>query len=848
MPTDGPTCSHGPMLKIVDQTSCSFHYACSAFRDKGECEKQDLYQSCTLKNWSSEDILGISQSDRAYCYTCDCLFSLSLSGQKHEMHEYRKNLSDNLLGMPSYLLKPLENSKAHAVTYENHSRLDCDITDNRNHRDLNNKIGDHSNRGQRRDSIVRLFTSLLPSLVPPPKSIEKCFRFCEICQRYSHITNLHCPKCDRCTTKHGPTYVHCDKCNRCRPAKKFHCDQCKHCVSINQCVHQSKRKKLSYNTSDNFNCVREIIDKSLHNIRIYIYPLNDSLMFTSFSQQFISLYNTILSSKYYVNQIEEACIIIPGLDLLYAYPDDNQMIDLSMRYLHHLPRRTIFLIVFQSTDQNLIYQVQYLLLDSRTSNSSLVRPILVLDSSSNQSNTTYNQRFVLVSESPYRQGVEKWIDYSESLCSSEFCLIIDADNLNRFNLYDSLACGCIPVIVNDDIVLPFSEVLDWYKIAIHIPQVKFQKIPSILSTYSSKEKSLLRKQIMFIYQRYFSSIEKIILTTLDILNDRVFPQYSRSYAEWNYPNYSKVGLPISPVLFYPAKAFPRTGFTALIRAHNHFTLLCILLKSIQSVKSLRRIVVVWTNKIYPVPDSTLWPSLIVPLSIVRSAYGSVNGRFFPYRQIITEAVFSIEEDTCLPSVELIERAFEDWPEPRIGSEVVERVDNFTYLGSLISPNVLVSDEISAQIRKARLAFANLRHLWRSRDIRLPIKGRVYCAAVRSVLLCGCETWPLREDTHLLASSIKAFIDDLDTCEDIFFYWFIIQTSNGQSVLSSSGSNRSPTNNYHNYSSNLYNLSNECNITPKHCSFHVSRLKSFVRQFDRTNYYPMKISHITAGAL
>lgn len=57
-------------------------------------------------------------------------------------------------------------------------------------------------------------------------------------------------------------------------------------------------------------------------------------------------------------------------------------------------------------------------------------------------------------------------------------------------------------------------------------------------------------------------------------------------------------------------------------------------------------------------SATLWPSLIVPLSVVRSAYGSVNGRFFPYRQIITEAVFSIEEDTCLPSVELIERAFE----------------------------------------------------------------------------------------------------------------------------------------------------------------------------------------------
>ncbi|CAH8525655.1 unnamed protein product [Schistosoma rodhaini] len=626
-------------------------------------------------------------------------------------------------------------------------------------------------------------------------------------------------------------------------------------------------KHCTYSTCFNIsNCVHEMIGKSLHHIRIYMYPLNNSLMFTGFSQQFISLYNTVLSSKYYVNQIEEACIIIPGLDLLYAYPDNNQMIDLSMRYLHHLPswnegknhliinflsneklkysasaivasashtsltfrskfdivlpafnplinvmnqpihgRRTIFLIVFQSTDQNLIYQVQYLLLDSRTSNPNLMRTILVLDSSSNQSNTTYNQRFVLVSESPYRQGVKKWIDYSVSLCSGEFCLIIDADNLNRFNLYDSLACGCIPVIVNDDIVLPFSEILDWYKIAIRIPQVKFQKIPSILSTYSSKEKSLLRKQIMFIYQRYFSSIEKIILTTLDILNDRVFPQYSRSYAEWNYPNYSEVGLPISPVLFYPAKAFPRTGFTALIRAHNHFTLLCMLLKSIQSVKSLRRIVVVWTNKIYPVPDSTLWPSLIVPLSIVRSAYGSVNGRFFPYRQIRTEAIFSIEEDTCLPSVESVERAFELWCQ---------------------NPERLVS--LSDQ------------SIWNLFD-----NNQSFSASFSSVFF---HKHYLHLYTDLLASPIKAFIDELDTCEDIFFYWFIIQTSDGQSVLSSSGSNRSPTNNNHNYSSNLYHLSSECNITPKHCSFHVSRLKSFLQQFDRTNYYPMKISHITAGAL
>ncbi|VDO59670.1 unnamed protein product [Schistosoma margrebowiei] len=58
---------------------------------------------------------------------------------------------------------------------------------------------------------------------------------------------------------------------------------------------------------------------------------------------------------------------------------------------------------------------------------------------------------------------------------------------------------------------------------------------------------------------------------------------------------------------------------------------------------------------------------------------------------------------------------QDWiastPKLMIGSELVERVDHFTYLGSFISPCGLMCDEMSARIWKARLDFANLRHLW-----------------------------------------------------------------------------------------------------------------------------------------
>ncbi|CAH8288633.1 unnamed protein product [Heterobilharzia americana] len=96
----------------------------------------------------------------------------------------------------------------------------------------------------------------------------------------------------------------------------------------------------------------------------------------------------------------------------------------------------------------------------------------------------------------------------------------------------------------------------------------------------------------------------------------------------------------------------------------------------------------------------------------------------------------------------------DWqsavPRLTVESKVVECVEHFTYLGSWFIPGGSVVDEISARIQKARLASAKLRHLWRRHDVRLSIKGRVYCTAVRSVLLYGCKTWPLKvEDMRRL---------------------------------------------------------------------------------------------------
>lgn len=81
----------------------------------------------------------------------------------------------------------------------------------------------------------------------------------------------------------------------------------------------------------------------------------------------------------------------------------------------------------------------------------------------------------------------------------------------------------------------------------------------------------------------------------------------------------------------------------------------------------------------------------------------------------------------------------------IQGEPLEIVDRFTYLGSCVSSDCRVKHEVDARISKARIAFANLRHLWRQKGISLGLKGRVYMTTVRAVLLYGSETWCLRAE-------------------------------------------------------------------------------------------------------
>ena len=93
-------------------------------------------------------------------------------------------------------------------------------------------------------------------------------------------------------------------------------------------------------------------------------------------------------------------------------------------------------------------------------------------------------------------------------------------------------------------------------------------------------------------------------------------------------------------------------------------------------------------------------------------------------------------------------------------EAVERVSEFTYLGSIISETGATDEDITSTIRKAQSTFSTLMPVWKEKCIRLQTKLRIFNTNVKSALLYGSEMdEPTDHETENLYQQV--FKEDLE---------------------------------------------------------------------------------------
>ncbi|XP_028405951.1 exostosin-1a-like [Dendronephthya gigantea] len=260
-------------------------------------------------------------------------------------------------------------------------------------------------------------------------------------------------------------------------------------------------------------------------------------------------------------------------------------------------------------------------------------------------------------------------DYDELMGNATFCLIPRGRRLGSYRFLEALQSSCIPLILSNGWVLPFSDNIDWKKAAVFADERLLTLIPTIIREFTHEQIFQMKQQVLFLWNAYFSSIDKIVNTVFKIIQSRIDKQIANQYFVWNtFPG----SLHIAQSYSRSVKDYPfyyqitghevASSFTAVIYATSSYlrvaSPLYTLIQTVAKSQYLEKIVVLWTAK-ENIPSKRRWPSIDVTIAIQRPDNTNGNSRLSPRSLISSDVILSLDEDVTL-NVDEINFAFQVW--------------------------------------------------------------------------------------------------------------------------------------------------------------------------------------------
>lgn len=143
----------------------------------------------------------------------------------------------------------------------------------------------------------------------------------------------------------------------------------------------------------------------------------------------------------------------------------------------------------------------------------------------------HNNRDIIIEYTDQPNITSNPLAYIDLLRQSHFCLVPTGRRLSSYRFLEVLQYGCIPVITtneNESLLLPFSEIIDWSKVVIISSNDSLSLLPYRLRMIRDQQRNEMQRECFNIWSKYFSSIERIVLTSLDILQRRFMSLSSSS--------------------------------------------------------------------------------------------------------------------------------------------------------------------------------------------------------------------------------------------------------------------------------------------------------------------------------
>lgn len=484
----------------------------------------------------------------------------------------------------------------------------------------------------------------------------------------------------------------------------------------------SSERFIDYSNCNMHNCfdIYRCPFTGQHKLTVYVYPFEKFIIGGKptnlpMSKEFYYLISLIVNSTFYVSDPSKACVFIPTIDLfnlqrtfksvssselslilqslefwgkdgqnhllLTLSADNEALFNVSQAamvaapvfpdYIRQVEFKIPWLFMnpllksskdFISQPSSSIKSFQkYNLISLRSRKlipktaQNITKSILFLDYC-NHDSLNYNVRCI-----SSHSNVQEF-NYPEILSKFDFCLV---NQLIYPSLWDIMSVGCIPVIILEQstLSLPFDELIDWKRNAILVNEKQFNELFKTLKKVSPERKKQLKSQISFTFQHYLKSVDSVVNTLLTLLKQRAFSYSPRLKSAWNsLKSSSTESMQLDPPILNPMIANKRQGFTTVILAYERVKSLFQVIDGLDKVPSLAKIIVVWNNQDKPPPPAHLWPNITKPIKVIQTKENLLSNRFFPYQEITTEAVFSLDDDIIMLTPDEIEFGFQTWVE------------------------------------------------------------------------------------------------------------------------------------------------------------------------------------------
>lgn len=389
------------------------------------------------------------------------------------------------------------------------------------------------------------------------------------------------------------------------------------------------------------------------NLKVYIYPLqefvdeNNEKVTSSLSSEYFQILDAVVNSRYYTTNPNEACLFLPSLDLLNQDMFDKYLAGAALASLNFWDRGENHLIFNMlpgsSPTYNNILDVNIdnaIVLgggfDSWTYRPGFDVPIpvwspLIQKSNSDPVVAAASRKYLLVIAQlnllPHHLHVfrdlsltakrgqilllgpcqsnqlttrcsgahhQTPLEYPRVLRRGKFCFVGRSLRIGQPDLLEIMSQNCIPVVAIDNLVLPFEEVIDWSLAIIRIRESEVHSIIRKLEEISNVKIVEMQNQVQWLYNHYFKDLKTITLTSLEILESRIFPLQARSRRNWNI-NGKNSHSTLNPI-FVTSLAPKSQGFTALILTYDRVESLFLLIQKLAVVPSLQSILIIWNNQ------------------------------------------------------------------------------------------------------------------------------------------------------------------------------------------------------------------------------------------------------------